>query len=127
MIVCDAMSPLPEGTGHIMSMALLASELGYLDLTQKSILFLMPTPRGVSAIRVTATPAAVAPSTPTLPAGGSIWNGGIGGYPLVLIGGLVVTGKCPSPGRVRGKTQSRTAPCQSMSNREAPRCIILLA
>ena len=69
MIVCDAVSPLPEGAGHIMSMALLASEFGYLDLTQKSILFLMPSPRGVSTIGVTAALAAVAPSTPTPPTG----------------------------------------------------------
>ena len=53
-----------------MSMALLASEFGYLDLTRKSILFLMPSPRGVSAIRVTAAAAAVAPSTPMPPVGG---------------------------------------------------------
>ena len=32
-IVCDAAGPLPEGAGHIMSMALLASESGDLDLT----------------------------------------------------------------------------------------------
>ena len=53
-----------------MSMALLASEFGYLDLTRKSILFLTPSPRGVGAIRVTAALAAVAPSTPMPPAGG---------------------------------------------------------
>ena len=53
-----------------MSMAFLASEFGYLDLTRKSILFLTPTPKGVSAIGVTAAPAAVAPSTPTPPVGG---------------------------------------------------------
>ena len=69
-IVRDAVSPLPEGAGHIMSMALLASKFGYLDLTQKSILFLTPSPRGVSAIGVTATPAATAP-TPMPPAGGA--------------------------------------------------------
>ena len=55
-----------------MSMAFLASEFGYLDLTRKSILFLMPSPRGVGAIGVTATPAAVAPSTPTPPVGGGL-------------------------------------------------------
>ena len=71
-IVHDAASPLPEGTGHIMSMALLASKFRYLDLTRKSILFLTPSPRGVSAIGVTAVPAAVAPSTPTPPTGGFI-------------------------------------------------------
>ena len=125
MIVRDAMSPLPEGASHIMSMALLASKFGYLDLTRKSILFLTPSPRGVSAIGVTAAPAAVALSTPTPPTGGFIQDGGIGGYP-VIIGGLVMTRKCPSHGGVRGKTQSRTAPRQFTSNRGAPRCIILM-
>ena len=72
MIICDAASPLPEGTGHIMSKALLASEFGYLDLTRKSILFLSPPPRGVSAIGVTAAPAGAAPSTPVPPVGGLI-------------------------------------------------------
>ena len=72
MIVRDAASPLPEGTGHIMSMAFLASEFRNLDLTQKSILFLMPSPRGVTTIRVTAALAAVAPSTSTPPMGGFI-------------------------------------------------------
>ena len=72
MIVHDAVSPLPEGTGHIMSMALLTSKFGYLDLTQKPILFLTPSPRGVSAIGVTATPAAAAPATPMPPVGGFI-------------------------------------------------------
>ena len=66
------MSPLQEGTGHIMSMVLLASEFGYLDLTRKSILFLTPSPRGASAIRVTATLAAAAPFTPTPLAGGPV-------------------------------------------------------
>ena len=72
MIIRDAPSPLLEGAGHIMSIALLASEFGYLDLTQKSILFLLPPPRGVSAIRVAATLAAVAPYTPMPPAGGPV-------------------------------------------------------
>ena len=36
-----------------------------------------------------------------------------------------MTRKCPSQGRVRGKTRSRTAPSQSKSNRGAPRCIVL--
>ena len=35
-----------------------------------------------------------------------------------------MTGKCPSQGRVRGKTRSRTAPSQSTSKRGAPRCIV---
>ena len=37
-----------------------------------------------------------------------------------------MTRKCPSQGRVRGKTRSRIAPSQSTSNRGAPRCIVLL-
>ena len=32
-IVHDTVGPLPKGTGHIMSMALLASEFGNLDFT----------------------------------------------------------------------------------------------
>ena len=124
MIVHDAVSPLQEGTGHIMSMAFLASEFRNLDLAQKSILFLPPSPRGVSTIRVTATTATVAPMAPMPPTRGSVCNGGISGYPVV-IRGLVMTGKCPSQGRVRGKTRSRTAPSQSMSNWGAPRCIVL--
>ena len=105
-------------------MAFLASKFRNLDLTQKSILFLTPSPRGVSTIRVTATLATVAPSAPTPPMGGFIREGGIGGYPIV-IGGLVMTRKCPSQGRLRRKTQSGTAPRQSTSNRGAPRCIVL--
>ena len=37
-----------------------------------------------------------------------------------------MTRKCPFQGRVRGKTRSGTAPSQSMSNRGAPRHIVLL-
>ena len=84
----------------------------------------MPSPRGVSAIRVTATMATVAPPAPTPPTRGSIYNGGIRAY-SVIIRGLVMAGKCPSQGRARGKTQSRTTPSQSMSNRGSPGCIIL--
>ena len=83
----------------------------------------MPSPRGASAIRVTATMATAAPSAPTPPMRGSICNGGIRGYPIV-IGGLVMTRKCPSQGRVRSKTWSGTAPSQPTSNREAPRHVI---
>ena len=125
MIICDAACPLVEGTSHIMSMAFLASKFRNLDLTRKSILFLMPSPRGASAIRVTATTATAAPSAPMPPMGGSICNGDIRGYPVV-IGGLVMTRKCPSQGRVRSKTRSRTAPGQPMSNRGAPRCVVFL-
>ena len=125
MIVHDTVSPLSEGTGHIMCMAFLASELRNLDLAQESILFLLPPPRGVSTIRVTATTATAAPTAPTPPARGSIHDGGISGYP-VIIRGLVMAGKCPSQGRARGKTQSRAAPGQSTSNRGAPRHLVFL-
>ena len=83
----------------------------------------MPSPRGASAIGVTATMATLAPSAPTPPTRGSIWNGGIRGYPII-IRGLVMTRKCPSQGRVRGKTRSRTAPGQPMSNRGVPRHVV---
>ena len=106
-----------------MSMAFLASEFRNLDLTQKSILFLTPSPRGASAIGVAATMATVAPSTPTPPTRGSICNSGIRGYPVV-IRGLVMTRKCSSWGRVRSKTRDWTAPSQSTSNRGAPRNVV---
>ena len=125
MIVCDAANPLLEGTGHIMSMAFLAPEFRNLNLTRKSILFLMPSPRGVSAIGVAAAMATVAPSASTPLTGGSICNGGISGYPII-IRGLVMTRKCPSQGRARDKTQSRTALSQSMSSRGAPRHVVFL-
>ena len=105
-------------------MAFLASKFRNRDLTRKSILFLTPSPRGASAIGVTAALATAAPLTPTPPTGGFILDGGIGGYPVV-IKGLVMTRKCPSQGRVRGKTRSGTAPSQSTSNRGAPRRIVL--
>ena len=107
-----------------MCMAFFASEFRNLDLAQKSILFLTPSPRRVSTIGVTATMATAAPTAPTPPMRGSICDGGISGYP-VIIRGLVMTGKCPSQGRVRGKTWSRMAPSQSTSNRGAPRRIVL--
>ena len=107
-----------------MCMAFLASEFRNLDLAQKSILFLLPSSRGASAIGVAATMATAAPSAPTPPMRGSICNGGISGYPVV-IRGLVMAGKCPSQERARGKTQSRTAPGQPTSNQGAPRHIVL--
>ena len=123
MIVHDAASPLPEGTGHIMSMALLASKFRNMDLTRKSILFFTPSSSGVSAIGVTATTATAAPSAPMPPTRGSICNGGIRGYPVV-IEGLLMTRKGPSQGRVRSKTRSGTAPGQTTSNRGAPRHVV---
>ena len=106
-----------------MSMAFLASEFRDLNLAQKSILFLPPSSRGVSAIGVTATMATAAPSAPTPPMRGSICNGGICGYP-VIIRGLVMTRKCSSQGRVRSKTWDRTAPGQPTLNRGAPRHVV---
>ena len=123
MIVCDAVSPLPEGTSHIMCMAFFASKFRNLDLALKSIFFLLPPPRGVGTIGVTATMATVAPMAPMPPVRGSICDGGISGYP-VIIRGLVMAGKCPLQGRARGKTQSRTVPSQSMSNRGVPRHLV---
>ena len=106
-------------------MAFLASKFRNLDLTRKSILFLTPSPRGASAIRVAAaTTATAAPPAPTPPTRGSIRNGGIRAY-AVIIRGLVMAGKCPSQGRARGKTRSRTTPGQSMTNWGSPGCIVL--
>ena len=42
------MGPLPEGVSHIMRVSLLAPKFRYLDLTRKSILFLLPPSGGVS-------------------------------------------------------------------------------
>ena len=67
--------------------------------------------------------ATAAPSAPTPPMRGSICNGGIRRYPVV-IRGLVMTRKCPSQGRVRSKTRSQTAPGQPTSNRGAPRHVV---
>ena len=108
-----------------MCMAFLASKFRNLDLARKCILFLLSSSKGASAIGVTATMTTVAPLAPTPPMRGSICDGGISGYP-VIIRGLVMTGKCPSQGRVRSKTRSRTAPGQSTSNRGAPRHLILM-
>ena len=69
--------------------------------------------------------ATAAPLAPMPPTRGSICNGGICGYP-VIIGGLVMTRKCPSQVRVRSKTWSGTAPGQPTSNRGAPRHVVFL-
>ena len=86
MIVGDTVGPLPKGISHIMRMTLLAPKFGYLDLARKSILLLMPNSRGVSSIRVTTTPAALTPSTPTSLVRGFIRDGGISGYPIIIRG-----------------------------------------
>ena len=67
--------------------------------------------------------ATAAPLAPTPPTRGSICNGGIHGYPVV-IRGLVMARKCSSQGRVRSKTRDRTAPGQPTSNRGAPRHVV---
>ena len=56
-MISDTTGPLPKGISHIMSMTLLAPKFRYLDLTRKSILFLLPPSRGESFIRVNTTPA----------------------------------------------------------------------
>ena len=111
------MSSLPEGTGHIMCMAFLASDFRNLDLARKSILFLPPSPRGVSTIGVTATMATVAPMAPMPPTRGSIYDGGISGYP-VIIRGLVMAGKCPSQGEPGAKPGAGLLPANPRLTRE---------
>ena len=91
MVVGDTMGPLPKGVGHIMQMTLLTAEFGYLDLTRKSILFLLPSSREVSFIRVTTTLATSTSLTPMPPARGPFRDGGISGH-LIITGGVVVVG-----------------------------------
>ena len=89
------MSPLPEGISYIMRMSLLATKFGYLDLTRKSILFLMPLSGGASSIRVTTTPVTSTSSAPPPPAKGFIRDGGISGYPIIFRGLVVTEGHPP--------------------------------
>ena len=72
MIVGDTAGLLPKDVSHIMRMTLLTPKFGNLDLTRKSILFLMPPPGGASSIGVTTTPATLTSSAPTPPVGGPI-------------------------------------------------------
>ena len=89
------MGPLPEGIGYIMRITLLAPKFGYLDLTRKSILFLLPPSGGVSFIGVTTTLVTLTSSAPTPPVKGLVRDGGICGHP-VIIGRVAVAEGCPS-------------------------------
>ena len=95
MIVSDRAGPLPKGIGHIMRMSLLAPKFGDLDLTRKSILFLLPPSGGASPIRVTTTLVTSTSSAPTPPAKGPIRDGGISRYPVIIRGVVVIEG-CPA-------------------------------
>ena len=91
------MGLLPEGISHIMRMTLLAPKSRDLDLTRKSILFLLPPSGGVSFIRVTTTPVTLTSSAPTPAAKGLIRDGGISGHPIIIRRVAVAEG-CPSHG-----------------------------
>ena len=89
------MGPLPKGISHIMRMTLLAPKFGDLDLTREPILFLSPSSRGESPIRVTTTPVTLI-SSATMPLMKLLLRGrGISGYPF-LIRSVTVVGGCPS-------------------------------
>ena len=92
MVVGDTAGPLPKGVGHIMRMSFLATKFGDLDLTRKSILFLLPPSGGAGIVGVTTTPVTSTPSTSGPLAKGPILDGGISGYPLIIRGGTVAEG-----------------------------------
>ena len=113
MIISDTVGPLPKDISHIVRMTLLAPKFGYLDLTRKSILFLLPPSGGESLIRVATTPV-TSISSATMPLMKRLLRGrGISGYPF-LIRGVVRVDGCPSHRRTNGKACGRTAPCQSI-------------
>ena len=103
------MGPLPKGISHIMRMTLLTTEFRDLDLTRKSILFLLPPSGGVSFIGVTTAPVTLTSSAPMPPVRGPVRDGGIGGHPII-IGGLVVVRGGLSNGQTSSTTPSRTTP-----------------
>ena len=110
------MGPLPKGVGHIVRMALLASEFRDLDLTREPILFLLPPSGGESLIGVTTTPVTSIPSAPMPLMKGLPRDSGISGYPF-LIRGVMVVGGCPSHRQTSSTAPGRTAPCQSVPSR----------
>ena len=123
MIISDTMGPLPEGISHITRVTLLAPKFGYLDLTRKSILFLLPPSRGESLIGVTTTLVTLI-SSATTPLTNRLLRGrGISGYPFLIRGVARVDG-CPSPRRTNGKACGWTAPCQSILSRVVSMYII---
>ena len=84
MVVGDTAGPLPKGISHIMRMSFLATKFEDLDLTRKSILFLLPPSRGAGIIGVTTTPVILTSSTSTPPVKGLVLDRGIGGYPIII-------------------------------------------
>ena len=108
MIISDTMGPLPKGISHIVRMTLLTSEFRNLDLTRKSILFLLPPSGGASFIRVTATPVTLTSSAPTPPVKGLVRDGGINGHPIFIRGVMVIWGGLSN--RQTPSTASRRTP-----------------
>ena len=84
MVVSDTVGPLPKGVGHIMRMSFLATKFGDLDLTRKSILFLLPPSGGVGIIRVTTTLLISTSFTSTPPAKRFVLDRSIGGHPIII-------------------------------------------
>ena len=84
MVVGDTASPLPRGIGHIMRMSFLATKFGDLDLTRKSILFLLPASGGAGTIGVTTTSVILTSSTSAPPVKGPVLDRGIGGHPIII-------------------------------------------
>ena len=107
------MGPLPEGVSHIMRVSLLAPKFGYLDLTRKSILFLLPPSGGESLIRVITTLVTSISPAPTPLMKGLLRGIGISGCPFP-IRGVVRNDGCPSHRSTNGKACGGTAPCQSI-------------
>ena len=86
------MGPLPKGISHIVRVSLLAPKFRYLDVTGKSILFLLPPSRGDSPIGVITTPIASTPSA-TTPLTNQLLRGrGISGYSFLIRGVARVDG-----------------------------------
>ena len=86
------MGPLPKGISNIMRVTLLAPKFRYLDLTRKSILFLLPPSRGESLIRVTTT-LVTSVSSATTPLMEQLLRGrDISGYPFLIRGVVRVDG-----------------------------------
>ena len=92
MIISDTMGPLPKGVSHIVRVTLLAPKFGYLDLTRKSILFLLPPSRGETLIGVTTT-LVLSISSVTMPLTKRLLRGRvISGYPFLIRGVARVDG-----------------------------------
>ena len=92
MVVGDTEGPLPKGVGHIIRMSFLVTKFRDLDLTRKSILFLLPPSGGVGIIGVTTTPVTSTPSTSAPLLKGLVQDRGISGHPIILRGVMVAEG-----------------------------------